>query len=180
LLVDDGGSNLQFKLVYITGGPFSTPQYTTQAQTVASMLNAAGFKVTLGTNDYNKDFVDSGKGSRQGYFDKETLLFGATAGFSDADDWLFGYFDSKSTSNQEHLNDPTYDAMITKERAATTESDRLKAVLDIQKYIADKMYAPSTGATDGWFAVNPRVQNYQYSSSIGKPTETYAKLWIKS
>ncbi len=180
-LIDAAGATGQsFRLIYINPGPFSTPQYIKQAETVASMVNAVGLKVTLGQHDYNKDFVDAGKGSRQGYFDKDVLLFGASAGFSDADDWLFSYLDSQSTSNQEHLKDPDYDAMMTKERAATNEADRLKQVLVIQQYIADRMYAPSTGAGDGWFAINPRVQNYQYASSIGKPAECYAKLWLKT
>jgi peptide/nickel transport system substrate-binding protein len=173
-----GASGHQFQFVYITNGPFSTPAYIKQAETVANMLNDAGVKTTIGTNDYNKEFVDAGKGSRQGYFDKDVILFGAVASGTDADDWLFGYLHSKSTSNQEHLSDPAYDAMVNKERAAVNEDDRLKLVLDMQKYIASKMYAPSTGGTHQWVAVQPRVQNYQYTSALGWMTETYAKLWL--
>jgi len=179
LLDAAGATNMQVKFVYISNGPFSMPAYIKQAETVASMLNAAGIKATIGTNDYNKDFVDAGKGSRQGYFDKDTILFGATASNTDADDWLFSYLHSKSTSNQEHLSDPDYDAMVNKERAAVNEDDRLKQVLDIQKYIATKLYAPSTGGTHQWVAVPPRVQNYQFTQDLGMFTESYAKLWLK-
>jgi ABC-type transport system substrate-binding protein len=142
------------------------------------MLNAVGVRATLGTNDYNKEFVDSGKGSRQGYFDKETILFGAIGSNTDADDWLFGYLDSKSTSNQEHLSDQTYDEMVAKERATVNEDDRLKQVLAIQSYIAEKMYAPSTVGTHQWVAINPRVQNYQFTPALGWMTETDTKLWL--
>jgi len=179
LLEAAGAANLQFKFVYITNGPFSMPAYIKQAETVASMLNTVGIKTAIGTNDYNKDFVGAGKGSRQGYFDKDTILFGAIGSNTDADDWLFSYLHSKSTSNQEHLNDPDYDAMVNKERAAVNEDDRLKQVLDIQKYIAARLYAPSTGGTHNWVAVPPRVQNYQYTAALGMFTETYAKLWLK-
>jgi hypothetical protein len=51
-------------------------------------------------------------------------------------------------------------------------------VLDMQKYVASKMYAPSTGGTHQWVAVQPRVQSYQYTSALGWMTETYAKLWL--
>jgi peptide/nickel transport system substrate-binding protein len=178
-LLDAAGAAVQLKFVYISNGPFSMPAYIKAAETVASMLNAAGIKVTIGTNDYNKDFVDAGKGSRQGYFDKDTILFGAIGSNTDADDWLFGYLHSKSTSNQEHLSDPEYDAMVNKERAAVNEDDRLKQVLDIQKYIAAKVYAPSTGGTHTWIAIPPRVQNYQFTQDLGMFTESYAKLWLK-
>ena len=67
-----------------------------------------------------------------------------SASYTEADDWLFSYFHSKSTSNQEHLNDPTYDAMIDKERTLVNDDERVKAVQDIQTYLAEKMYAPST------------------------------------
>jgi peptide/nickel transport system substrate-binding protein len=180
LLEATGAVASQFKFVYITNGPFSMPAYIKQAETVASMLNAAGAKTVIGTNDYNKDFVDAGKGSRQGYFDKDTILFGAIGSNTDADDWLFSYLHSKSTSNQEHLSDPDYDAMVAKERAAVSEEERLKLVLEIQRYIAAKMYAPSTGGTHNWVALQPRVQNYQYTAALGWMTETDAKLWLKS
>jgi ABC-type transport system substrate-binding protein len=85
-----------------------------------------------------------------------------------------------SASNQEHLSDPIYDAMVDKQRTLVNEEERLKAVLDIQKYLADKLYAPSTVGTHQWNVVLPRIQNYQYSDTLGKMTETYAKLGIKA
>jgi peptide/nickel transport system substrate-binding protein len=177
-----GGGNLQLKLAYLVNGPSSflpSPSYKQHAETIANMLNAVGLKTVLITHDYNKDFVDSGKGSRQGYFDKETMMFASAGSNTDADEWLFSYFHSKSTSNQEHLNDAAYDAMVDKERTLVNEDERLKAVQDIQRYLADKVYAPSTVGTYEWAVVSPRVQNYQYSNSLGKNTETYSKLWLK-
>lgn len=41
------------------------------------------------------------------------------------------------------------------------------------------MYAPSTVGTYEWAVVSPRVRNYQYSNSLGKNPETYAKLWLQ-
>jgi hypothetical protein len=58
------------------------------------------------------------------------------------------------------------------------EDDRLKQVLEIQSYIAEKMYAPSTVGTHQWVAINPRVQNYQFTPALGWMTETDTKLWL--
>ena len=103
-----------------------------------------------------------------------------TSAYTEADDWLFSYFHSKSTSNQEHLNDQTYDAMVDKERTIVNDDDRVKAIYDIQKYLAQQMYAPSSVGSFAYWAIQPRVQNYSFSDSLGKLTETYAKIWLKS
>ncbi len=66
-----------------------------------------------------------------------------------------------------------------KQRTLVNEDERLKAVMDIQKYLAEKLYAPSTVGTYQWNLVQPRVQNYQYSDTLGKMTETYTKLGVK-
>jgi peptide/nickel transport system substrate-binding protein len=180
LLEAAGATTMQFKFVRLTNGPFNNVVSQNLAETVNSMLNAAGFKTTLVIQDYFKDFVGTGRGSRQGFFDKDMMCFFAAAVYNDPDEWLFSYFHSKSTSNQEHLNDPMLDAMIDKERTMVNEEDRLKAVKDIQQYIADKAYAPSTVGTYNWVMVQPRVQNYNYCATSAKMQEGYAKLWLKS
>ncbi len=183
LLEAAGQTNLQMKIGYVVNVPgagsvLGSPIYIKHAETIANMLNAVGVKTALVPQDYNKDFVDAGKGSRQGYFDKDMALFSTVAGYTDADEWLFTYLASKSTSNEEHLSDPAYDAMLEKERTIVNEDDRLKAVLDIERYLADKMYIVPTPGTYQWWAVSPRVQGYQFSNTLGKMTETYAKLWL--
>jgi peptide/nickel transport system substrate-binding protein len=181
LLQAAGAEGMQLRLAYLINGPTNfapSPIYKKHVETVGSMLNEIGLKVTLITHDYNKDFVDAGKGSRQGYFDKDVMMFASAGSYSDADEWLYAYFHSKSTSNQEHLSDPTYDAMVDKQRTLVNEDERLSAVIDIHKYLAQKMYAPSTVGTYEWAVVSPRLANFQYSNSLGKYTETYAKAWI--
>lgn len=95
----------------------------------------------------------------------------------EADEILYGYFDSKSTANPGHLSDPDLDAMITKERSTLNEDDRMKVVWDIQKYIASKLYViPTGGAAYTYFFVQPRVQNYCPTVSFGTETELYSKV----
>jgi peptide/nickel transport system substrate-binding protein len=179
LLDAAGQSNLAVRLV----NPFASLNSPTNAKAVEVInqsFNSNGVKSQIVNGDYNKDFVDAGHGWRQGYFPPDMVIYGAQAGYSEADDWLFSYFHSKSTSNQEHLNDPTYDAMIDKERTLVNDDDRVKAIYDIQKYLAQQMYAPCTGGTFIFVARQDRVQNYNFSNSLGNGTETYAKLWLSA
>ena len=70
--------------------------------------------------------------------------------------------------------------MVDKERTLVNDDERLKAVQDISKYLADKMYVVGTVGGFAFVLVNPRVQNYQFSTTLGKNTETYAKIWLNS
>ncbi len=178
LLQAAGQSDLSIRLV----NPFASlgnQEHAKAVEAINQSFNANGVKSSIVNGDYSKDFVDAGHGWRQGYYDKDMVLYATASPYTEADDWLFSYFHSKSTSNQEHLNDPTYDAMVDKERTIVND-DRVKAVDDIQKYLAKQLYAPATGGTYVWTAVQPRVQNYCYSSSLGKATETYAKVWLQA
>jgi len=177
LLEAAGATNLQLKFAYVTGG-FYTPVYGKQAEAVSSMLNAVGIKTTLVSQDYIKDFIGGGKGSRQGNFDKDTVGFFAEAVYTEADDYLYIYFHSKSTSNSERLKDSALDAMIDAERTIVDEDARLKAVQDIERYIADKMYVIPTVGSYAWNIIQPRLQNYSYSKNSNH-TETYSKVWLQ-
>jgi peptide/nickel transport system substrate-binding protein len=179
LLEASGTTNFQFKFAYIVNSSFSTPVYIKQSEAVANMLNTVGIKTSIVTQDYIKDFIGGGKGSRQGYFDKDTMVFHNQAGFTEADEFIFSYFHSKSTSNSERLSDPTLDSMIDSERTIVNQDERLKAIQDIQKYIASKMYVVSTIGAFQYIALQPHVHNYNYTNSLGLETETYAKLWVR-
>ncbi len=177
LLEAAGYPNPTFRMGYITNGPF-TATYTKQAEIVVGMLNAAGIKANLFQQDYQKDFIDSGKGSRQGYFDKDVIIFAGVASGTDPDDTFYNNMYSTSSSNAERLNDPALDKMIDDERKLVNDDDRLKAILEIERYVADKMYVVPTPGTNSFFFLQPRVQNYQYSNAdIG--TETWMRLWLK-
>jgi peptide/nickel transport system substrate-binding protein len=184
LLDAAGVTNTPFKFVYLVGSPtpnsFGSPLWTKVCDTLVNMLQQVGLKIQPITQDYAKDYVDSGKGSRQGYFPGDWMLLAGTAPAYDADEILFNHMDSRSTSNAERLKDPVLDEMIDKERAQTTEDARLKAILDIQRYLADKMNTVPSVGRDQRDLINPRIQNYQASTPLSKVTETGAKLWVKS
>ncbi|HTE85319.1 MAG TPA: ABC transporter substrate-binding protein, partial [Dehalococcoidia bacterium] len=177
LLEAAGATNLQLKLTWANN--FGTPQFTKAAETIGNFLSAVGVKNTLDVVDFNTVYIAGGKGLKNGFYPPETVLLIAQAPYNDADEFIYNFFDSKSTNGNEKLNDPALDSMIDKQRTIVNEDDRLKACLDIQRYLAEKMYGVSTVGTYNWAFVSPRVQNYQWTSGTGRPMETYSKLWLK-
>jgi peptide/nickel transport system substrate-binding protein len=178
LLQAAGAADMTWKLVYTPNG--YGQQYQTLGETANSMLNAAGIKTNLINIDYNKDYVNGGKGYRYGYYPKDTIVFGvATGGYITIDEFIFAYYDSKSDRRNTMLNDPALDAMIDKARQQVKEDDQLKAYLDIQRYLVDKMYfVTGWPGSPTYTFVQPWVKNYAYHTTYGFLTETYAKAWI--
>jgi peptide/nickel transport system substrate-binding protein len=177
LLDAAGHSNMEIRFGY--SSTFA-PADMKQVEALNNMLNAAGIKTSLFAYDYTKDFIAGGHGIRSGFYPANEIAIASSPGFTDADEWIFSFFDSKSTTNTGNVRTPELDAMIAKERTLLNDDERLKAVLDIQKYVAQQMYQVPTVGTYQWTFLNPRVQNYQHSTTNGVMTETYAKLWLKA
>ena len=79
-----------------------------------------------------------------------------------------------------HVHDSDLDAMIAKARAVVNDDERLKAYMDIQKYIADKLYVVSgLPVAYEYRMIQPWLQNYQPSVTYAFATETYSKLWLQ-
>jgi peptide/nickel transport system substrate-binding protein len=178
LLQASGFADHQFKLVYFSG--FLGPQYEQTGQTLANMLAQSGFKVSAVELDYQRDYVGGGKGIRYGNYSSDMLIYTGLSSYDEVDEFMFNYFDSKSTSSIGRLNDPDFDAMIAKDRAILDESARTKAYLDLQRYVADKVYALAGFPQPYVYTmVQPRIQNFQLSVTYGLGTECLPKLWIK-
>jgi peptide/nickel transport system substrate-binding protein len=180
LLQAAGMADHQFKLVYFSG--FLGPVYEQEGQTIANMMASAGFKITAVELDYQKDYIGGGKGVRYGNFDKDWIIWTGLSQYDDADEYMFNYFDSKTTAGLTRLNDPDLDAMITKARATVNSDEQAKAYLDVQKYIADKNYCLSGFPSPHVYTMlSPRVQNYQKSGAYyGIGTESYSKVWLSA
>jgi peptide/nickel transport system substrate-binding protein len=180
LLAAAGASNLTIKIGYVVNGGPSGPNYTAVAEAVASMVAQGGIKASLFTQDYNTQYINGGKGSRDGHFEKDAMILAGIGPTADADSMMFDNFSSKSTSNGDLLSDPALDAMIDKERTIVNSDARLKAIQDIYHYIGDHVFTIPTPGANGNLLINSRVQNYQYGTNNAAGTETYAKLWLKT
>ena len=180
LLSDAGATNLNIKLTYTTGASEKAGAFKAQIEAINNMLNQVGINSTLVPLD-QLAYVGGGKGPRYGFYDKLTVLYPGVSVFDDVDLLLFNYFDSQNKISETRVNDPQLDAMITKARTIVDENESVKAYKDIQRYIADKVYVID-GFPQGFTyeAVLPRVQNYNYSSTHGKITETFSKVWLKA
>lgn len=178
LLAESGNADKQFKFVYVTG--YLAPPYDTAGQTMANMLQSAGFKLSLVAVDYQKDYIGGGKGIRYGNYPSDEIIFAGISTFTEADEFIFNYYDSQGTSGISRLKDSALDDMISKARATLNEADRVTAYKNIQKYLADKMYTVMGFSNPTQkVMVNQRVQNYQKVLGYGFFAETYAKLWLQ-
>ncbi len=180
LLSAAGYGDLMLKVIYTRNG-YAQP-YATLAETVSNMLNNIGVKTKLIGVDYNSEYVAGGKGYRFGNFDRDTIVFGvATGGYTDIDEILFAYYHSASTRRNTRLTDNILDGMIDKARTILDENERIKAYLEIQRYIVEKTYFVT-----GWpgppvyTMVQERVRNYQHATSYGFFTESFAKVWLQT
>jgi peptide/nickel transport system substrate-binding protein len=181
LLAAAGASNLNVKFGYPS--PYPVRAFMPALETVNSMLNAVGIKTALVPMDYSKDWLASGKGARYGNFPSDMITFAGIEGANDVDDYIFNYFGSTSTSNEERLKDPTLDDMISKARAVVDENARVKAYLDIQLYLADKMYTVAfLPQPINHTLIQPRVRDFDLSqgntTSAANGVETDAKIWL--
>jgi peptide/nickel transport system substrate-binding protein len=177
LLQASGVADQQFKLIYATN--FLGPAYEQAAQTVANMLSSSGFKITPVAVDYVKDYIAGGKGIRYGNYDKNSLVYTGISSYTDIDEFIANYYHSKGTAGLSRLNDPAVDDMIAKARTIVNVDNRVNAYLDIQRYLAQKLYTIAGIHLPYTYTMRaPRVQNYQPGSGYGVFTETYAKLWL--
>jgi peptide/nickel transport system substrate-binding protein len=179
LLEAAGQSNLQVILDFPM--PYSVAGHQQVAETVASMLNAAGIKTQLTQIDYTNVYLNNGRGYSQGNFPKEHVILSGIRGGStaDPDGRLFDYYHSRSQVGAEHLKDPQIDAMIDKERTIVNQDERYKACIAIQQDLADKMYMVAfLPQPNIHTAIQPYVKNYLASGNTGYGQESQALLWL--
>ena len=99
---------------------------------------------------------------------------------SDIDDYLTAYWHTNATAGLSR-SDPKLDDQLTKARTIINNDDRVKAYIDIQKYIADQVYGVGGFHLPYvYYVAQQRVQNYQSTVGYGVGAESWAKLWIKN
>ncbi len=148
-------------------------QFDTMCQTVGSMLNAAGFEPQLVPIDYQKDYLNNGKGTIYGGFPDNALMLSTMTVHGDSVGTLQMFYGSTG-GRVKQLNDPQLDVMLSKTQGIIDANERLKAVQDIQRYIASKMYIVPLPVSYIFSLVQPSVRNYYYG---GAGTETGTGTW---
>jgi peptide/nickel transport system substrate-binding protein len=155
--------------------------FDSMAETITSMLNQAGFKIQLVAIDYNKDFIGGGKGALYGAYPPDALLFSADVVFANAEETLNSHFQSQSARNKPQVSDPDLDQMLAKMESTVDDASRLQQALDVQKYLAGKIYQISMPDALPSTAIQPSVHNFYVASSGGGAADTSAfpQLWLK-
>ncbi len=167
----------QLKRYMYPTGAFGA-QFETLSQTVASMLNAVGFEMQAVPLDYNKDFIGGGKGALYGNYPDDALVSTTQGVHNDAATTLLYNFQSKNDHNLPKVSDPQLDAMMAQMNTLLDESAHLKAVLDIQRYIAGQVYLVPLPSEYTYTVLQPWVYNYQYGGASDGPS-ALSRVWLK-
>jgi peptide/nickel transport system substrate-binding protein len=173
-----GGSRLSIKMVYPVGNP-AEPLLKNQSETIFSMLKALPWNISYVPIDYIKDWQATGQGYGFGRMPGDSMAWWGLAIRTDVDEYLYGFWHSKGTTNISRLRDPKLDAMIDKARGIVDDDDRLKAYKDVQRYLLDNVYS-LCGMVNGvtYNMVQPRVRNLMFGDAWGPGPNVWGKLWL--
>ena len=70
--------------------------------------------------------------------------------------------------------------MLDKGRTIVNDDERLKAYLEMQTYLASKLYTINGFLVPNvYLTVQPRLQGFRYRVSYGALTESFAWAWLK-
>ncbi len=177
-LLSDAGVNLNLKLFYYEPHPLD-PLMEPAAEAVANMLSALPLKIALVRADYNKDWLGGGKGARYGNIPPDSMALVGLEGFTSADDFLYGYWYSKSSTSTTRLKDSTLDAMLDKARTVVDDAERVKAYKDVQKYLVSKTYTVNgfLHGTETSF-VQPWLHHYVHNAMDPVKGSLMAGAWL--
>ena len=156
-------------------------QFETLCQTAVSMLNAVGLEIQAVPIDYNKDFINGGKGALYGNYPDDAILASTQGVHNDAGSTLLYNYQANNDHNLPKVSDRQLDAMMDKMNATLDEEAHLKAVLDIQRYGAAQVYYIPLPSEYAYTVVQPWVHNYQYSSAgnVSEGPNTVSRVWVK-
>jgi peptide/nickel transport system substrate-binding protein len=179
LMQQAGGDKLTIKMIDPAGAP-PDPFLGLSSEVAFNMLGALPWKISYLKVDYNKDWINGGKGYGYGFLPPEMMAWWGLSTRTDIDEYIYGFWHSKSTGNISKLNDPTVDSMIEKARTIVNDDDRLAAYKDIQRYLLAQNYS-LTGNPNGiqYQMVQPRVRNFTVGDPHGVGTSNWGQLWLK-
>ena len=180
LMEDAGGDKLTVKMLKPTPYP-PDPWFTTAGELVFNMLKALPWNIQFINIDYTKDWVGGGKGVRYGALPNDSFVWGGLEGRFHADEYLYGFWHSKSTASVSKLNDPAFDQAIDNARAQVKEDAQVKAYIDAQAIIASKLYCPSVVPMGlSYIMLSPQVNNYLVGDQYGIAPTAWANMWLSA
>ncbi len=169
LLAEAGFPNgMKFKC---TNWPGYGPEYVEDLELLAFYLKAIGVELQI----VNEEYGNYIRGSFLGKFEEAT--WGPSSLFTEVDPYLYNFFYTGQPNNRSHVSDTKLDVMLDAQRRYVAKSSRKKAVDDIQRYCADRVfyvYTPYPRAVASW---SSRLRNYSPKSSFDRGAQLEG-VWI--
>jgi peptide/nickel transport system substrate-binding protein len=154
--------------------------YNSHADAMRGMLSDAGFKLSVVTVDYLKDYINNG----QGIFNKgappNSIVFALQSAFSDPDDYLSGMLTKGGNRDHDQLDDPDIAAAVKKQQVELDENKRLPLVYDVQRMAANLAYYPQTVYTKVIIINQAWVQNYFVSDDYNLGAQQFAYMSVNN
>jgi peptide/nickel transport system substrate-binding protein len=175
-LVDESGASSTIRRLLYPSNHYG-PAFTALAQAIVPMLNAAGFKIQAVPIDYTRDFIGSGSGVLSGNYPLDSLVLSNQATQSSAEETLVANLSPGGQMNRSQVNDPALSDMLAAMQVILDDGTRLKAVRDIQRYVAAKVYLIPLPNSPVTTLIQPWVRNYWLDSAEG--VGTLPNLWLK-
>ncbi|MHB8576103.1 MAG: ABC transporter substrate-binding protein [Dehalococcoidia bacterium] len=178
LIAAAGHSSTEFKFLYtndIYGDVFNAT-----AEAIARMLVDAGFKISVVTVPYLRDYINNGQGIFFKGAPPNTIVYALETPFFDPDDYLTGMLTRGGNRNHDLVDDPDLEAMVIKQQMELDENKRLQLVYDIQRAHAEKMYYPPVVFARSYTLTQPWVQNFFVADDYNYGTESYACMSVNN
>jgi peptide/nickel transport system substrate-binding protein len=178
LLTAAGHADTELKYIYPNNAYGDL--YNSHADAMRGMLSDAGFKLSVVTVDYLKDYINNG----QGIFNKgapaNSIVFALQSAFSDPDDYLAGMLTKSGNRDHDQLDDPDIAAAVKKQQVELDENKRLPLVYDVQRMQDNAMWYVPTVYTLVIDVVQPYVQNFFPVDDYNFPTEQLAYMSVNN
>ncbi len=155
--------------------------FNAHSDAMRGMLSDAGFKISVVTVDYLKDWIEATHGIwATGNLPQNGIGHGLQTPFTDPDDWLTGMFTKTGNRDHSHVDDPNLTALIKKQQVETDESKRIQEVFDATRAADLKMYYVPTVYTKVYIMNQPWVQNFWPVDDYDFATEEFAYMSVNN
>lgn len=157
--------------VKCTNWPGYGPEYVEELELLTFSLKQIGVELQI----VNEEYGNYIRGSFLGKFDDAS--WGPSSIFTEVDGYLYNFFRSGQPNNRSHVADNQLDVMLDAQRRYTAKSSRKKAIDDIQRYAAERMYYVYTPYPKNLSAWTPWVKNYGPKNSFDRGAQLEV-VWL--
>jgi peptide/nickel transport system substrate-binding protein len=148
-----------------------------QTEAQLPMLKAAGFNFTVKSEDYTSKYFPEVYTK----FNYQNVAYGYNTPFATIDEYMSRMLGKAGDQNKSRVDDPSIEALITKQQTELDQTKRQAIIHDIQRAAADQMYyVPSVvgrwGTFSLWLANMRNFGSFQ-TAAYGAPSESIVHYW---